>query len=179
MYSLYRNIALAVLLAILLIPFALGQTEQESRFQVFGERYRPAPAAAADQAQVIYYRSSSEAQKAPGANVYINGHFHTSLLPGGFTQFCLPPGQHTLGAFQNDAPLYHGKTQVLYRVQLEAGKTYFVKATDDGNGSPVSAERIEAEQALQHAREQTHAISRAAIQTCKNPAAQENQASEA
>jgi OOP family OmpA-OmpF porin len=168
MHSRFRNLALGGVLAVLLAPSALAQTEQASKPQVFGELYRTAPAAAPDQAQVIYFRPVSEAPKASGANVYIGGHFHTSLLPGGFTTFCLPPGPHLLGAYQHDAPLYRGKTEELYRVNLDAGKTYFVKVSEDGTGLPVSVEREEAEQSLRTIREQTHAISRASTPSCKS-----------
>lgn len=172
MYPRCRNTTLAMLLGMLLIPMAFAKTQAPAGLQVFGESYQAVPAAAADQAQVVYYRSGEHA-KTSGANVYIDGHFHTSLLPGGFTTFCLPPGGHMLGAYQHDAPLYRGKREELYRVQLEAGKTYFVKVADDGTGSPVSVDRVEAEKGLQHARKQIHAISRAATQQCKTmPTAQ-------
>lgn len=165
----YRKLALAVVLAGLLVPsLALAQTGQASKPQVFGEAYRAVPPAAPDQARVIYYRPASAAAKPTGANVYIGGHFHTSLLPGGFTTFCLPPGQHLLGAYQNEAPLYRGKTEELYRVSLEAGKTYFVKVSEDAKGQPVSVGREEAERSLSGAREQTHAISRAEAPVCKS-----------
>ncbi|MGF6695348.1 hypothetical protein [Pseudomonas sp. D(2018)] len=168
MISRHRKHALPALLALLLIPSAFGRTEQSTNAQVFGEQYRAVAPAAADQTQVVYYRPASDVLKAPGANLYINGHFHTSLLPGGFTTFCLPPGPHLLGAYQNDAPLYRGKTEELYRVNLDAGKTYFVKVSEDGKGIPVSVERQEAEQSLRNAREQKQAISRAATPACKS-----------
>ncbi|MFU5484801.1 DUF2846 domain-containing protein [Pseudomonas aeruginosa] len=165
MYSKCRNTTLAMLVCMLLMPTAFANMEAPAGLKVFGEPYQAIPPAAADQAQVVYYRPGAQA-KAPGANVYINGHFHTSLLPGGFSAFCLPPGSHMLGAYQQDAPLYRGKREELYRVQLEAGKTYFVKVADDGTGTPISVDRVEAEKGLQNARKQIHAISRAATQKC-------------
>ena len=167
MYPRFMNPALAVLSGMLLMPSAIAKTDLPSGLQVFGDTYQAVPAAAQDQAQVIYYRPGTEANKASGANIYIDGHFHTSLQPGGFTKFCLPPGNHMLGAYQHDAPLYRGKREELYRVQLEAGKTYFVKVADDGSASPISVGRAEAEQSLHNARKQIHAISRASTQQCK------------
>ncbi|MCC3264176.1 hypothetical protein LLE87_39050, partial [Paenibacillus polymyxa] len=78
---------------------------------------------------------------------------------GGFTAFCLAPGKHLMGAYQHDAPLYLGKREELYRVQLEAGKTYFVNVSGDGSGIPVSVDRAAAAKGLQSARRQIHAIS--------------------
>ncbi|WP_324709989.1 DUF2846 domain-containing protein [Pseudomonas citronellolis] len=171
------NTALAVFMGMLLVPFACARQETPSEFQVFGEHYRPVPSAAPDQAQIVYYRSAAQTQKPAGANVYINGHFHTSLLPGGFTAFCLAPGNHLMGAYLHDAPLYLGKREELYRVQLEAGKTYFVKVSDDGSGTPVSVERAEAEAGLQSTRQQIHAISRASTEQCKSVAPAQAKAS--
>lgn len=168
MYFPNRQLIMVSVLAVLLIPTAYAQSEESPRPQIFGEEYRSVAPAAPDQAQVIYYRPVSESPKNAGANVYIGGHFHTSLLPGGFTTFCLPPGAHLLSAYQNDAPLYRGKTQELYRINLDAGKTYFVKVSEDGSGLPVSVAREEAEQNLRTAREQIHAISRAGTPSCKS-----------
>ncbi len=167
MYSRCRNTIFAVLPGMLLAPTAFGMTDSPAPFQIFGESYQAVPNAAPDQAQVVYYRAGTEPVNTSGANVYIDGHFHTSLLPNGFTTFCLPPGSHMLGAYQHDAPLYRGKREELYRVQLEAGKTYFVKVADNGTGTPISVNRVEAEQSLQNARKQIHTISRASTQQCK------------
>lgn len=132
--------------------------------RVFGAVYAPAGQVAADQVQVIYYRQQvSGGAPHSAANVYIDGHYQTSLLPNGYTTFCVKPGTHTLGAYQNDAPEYRGKTQELYRVELKAGNTYFLKVSEDGrNGAPVAVPRQQAERELQGAHAQVHALSRAA-----------------
>lgn len=168
MHSKIIKIALASTISMLIVPSAFSETERIGKAQVFGEPYRTAPPAAGDQAQVIYFRPVSKASKVSGANIYIDEHFHTSLLPGGFTKFCLPPGPHLIGAYQNDAPLYYGKTKELYRVNLDAGKSYFVKVSEDGTGLPLSVEREEAEQALRSAHEQIHVVSRAGLPSCKS-----------
>lgn len=167
------NKATFALAALLLsgLPCAFAQTSEATPSPTFGAPYHPAPTAAADQAQVIYYRPMVQQEKPVGANVYLDGHFHASLLPGSYTQFCLPAGQYILGAYQNDAPLYRGKSEELFRTQLDAGKTYFMKVTEDGHGAPVSVERPEAEQALLGAREQSYTLSRAATAPCKSLAA--------
>lgn len=131
--------------------------------RVFGAAYTPAGQIAADQVQVIYYRQQvSGGAPRPTANVYIDGHYQTSLLPNGYTSFCVKPGMHTLGAYQNDAPQYRGKTQDLYRADLRAGTTYFLKVSEDGSGAPVPVPRPQAEQELQGVHAQVHALSRAA-----------------
>lgn len=168
MYCKNIKVAAMILLSLPLVPNAFSQTSQNvHKLKVFGEQYHESSVGKSDKTRVIYYRVGSEAQKLSGANVYIDGHYHTSLLPGGFSTFCLVPGEYTLGAYQNDAPLYRGKTELLYRVKLDVGKTYFIKVSDSGDSTPVSVTRTEAEKELKYTREQKHAVSRAAILSCK------------
>lgn len=138
--------------------------------RVFGAVYTPAGQVAADQVQVIYYRQQVSGGAArPAANVYLDGHYQTSLLPNGYTTFCVKPGMHTLGAYQNDAPEYRGKTQDIYKADLKAGTTYFLKVSEDGrSGAPVAIARPQAERELQGARAQVHALARAtSVEACR------------
>src|SRR5690606_35441134 len=75
----------------------------------FGDPYQAIPAVATSQSQVVYYRPGTPGQKAEPAFVYIDKEFHTGLLPGGYTVFCLAPGRHGLSAVLDDAPRYGGK----------------------------------------------------------------------
>lgn len=98
MYCKNIKVVLTVVLSLLLVPTASSQASQNMpKLMVFGEQYRTLPANTSDKAQVVYYRAVSGAQKLSGANVYVDGHYHTSLLSGGFSTFCLLPGDHTLG----------------------------------------------------------------------------------
>lgn len=166
MHVRYWKSSLHCTLTVLLLSSPVIHAAPTVNAQVFGDPYTEFLPAAPDQAHVIYFRPALESTQAAGANLYIDGRFHTTLLPGGYTSFCLPPGYHLLGAYQNDAPFYKGKTEELYRVNLEAGKTYFVKVSENGTGVPVSVERDEAEQSLKNTYEQIHVISRANTPTC-------------
>ncbi|HWX01533.1 OmpA family protein [Collimonas sp.] len=142
--------------------------------QVFGAQYSPARAVLPGQAQVVYYRAMPAGARTPGgAHVYVDGHFQTSLLPNGYTAFCVAPGKHTLGAYLNDQPDYKGKTVNLFQAELASGVTYFLKVTEDGSsGAPVPVARETAERELANARDQIHALSRApAVQACNLAAA--------
>jgi len=108
--------------------------------KVFGMSYAPVGQIAADQVQVVYYRAQTRGN-GKAANVYVDGHYQTSLLPNGYTTFCVQPGNHTLGAYLNDAPQYRGKTKNVYEANLKEGATYFLKVQEGGNGAPVAVSR--------------------------------------
>ena len=136
--------------------------------QVFGNGYSAVTPASDGQAQVVYYRSGSSQQ--PGAaHVYVDSEFHTGLLPGGYSAFCVVPGSRTLGAYLNDAPRYIGKNVDLYSANLEGGKTYFLKVREDGSGAPQAVSREQAERELVGSRAQVQVLSRASkVQQCNN-----------
>jgi OOP family OmpA-OmpF porin len=136
--------------------------------KVFDSTYVPAPPIGEDQAQVVYYRNEDGVQRKSAAHVYIDREFHTGLLPGGFTTFCLSPGAHTLGAYLDDIPNYQGKRGNLYQASLQGGKTYYLRVREDGNTFPQPVTRDEAERDLTTSRKQAHALSRAAsVESCR------------
>lgn len=134
--------------------------------RAFDEPYSPMPESGQNQAQVIYYRLDTGQGSPDGALLYVDGELHTSLLNGGYTRFCLNPGQHTLGAFLNEGPTYRGKAEPPFELNLEGGRTYFMQA-ELASGRPVPLSREEAEPQLAKTRRQAHLLSRAAnVQAC-------------
>lgn len=137
--------------------------------KVFYAAYHDAAQVAVDQAQVIYYRPVLPVQREGAANVYIDRQFHTGLLPGGYTLFCVAPGTHTLGAYLDDAPKYQGKKNDLYQANLQAGQTYFLRVREDGSTFPQPVNRDEATLELKNTRSQMHALSRAdSVEACRH-----------
>ncbi|TDA47475.1 OmpA family protein [Burkholderia pyrrocinia] len=136
--------------------------------KVFGQTYAPVAGVGQDQTQVVYYRPAAGAAPNAPANVYIDGHYHTTLLPNGFTVFCLAPGEHALASFLNDAPSYAGKQSGNYVTNPRGGTTYFLRVREDSSGAPVPVVRETAERELGGMREQMHALSRAPnVQACR------------
>lgn len=137
--------------------------------QVFGNAYSAVAPVSDGQAKVVYYRTKGVGQQKGAAHVYVDREFHTGLLPGGYSTFCVVPGSRTLGAYINDAPGYKGKNLDLYSANLEGGKTYFLKVREDGSGAPQAVTREEAERELVGSRAQMQALSRASkVQMCNN-----------
>jgi OOP family OmpA-OmpF porin len=171
--KLMQNINRAALLSSVTLLAACPALAQEPKAgqvagRVFYAAYIGLPPVAVDQAQVVYYRNRAGVQRKGAAHVYIDRQFHTALLPGGFTSFCLAPGSHTLGAYLDDAPTYNGKSTDLYQTTLEGGRTYYLKVREDGNTFPMPVEREEAEAQLQPTRLQMHVLSRAtSVEACR------------
>ncbi|MBP5955107.1 hypothetical protein ICA16_05480 [Pseudomonas anatoliensis] len=131
----------------------------------FGAEYKSGVAPSHEQSQVIYYRKTEPDSPGGAAFIYVDHKFHNSLLLGGYTRFCLAPGKHVLGGFMNEVPLYLGKANKDFEIDLEAGKTYFFRVSN--NKALQSVHIAEAEHELFTHREQRHTLSRASnVQEC-------------
>ncbi len=156
------------MLLVLSVGPLLAASPERVPGRVFAQHFQPVPPVGVDQVQVVYYRQLEGVQRRGAAHVYVDREFHTGLLPGGFTRFCLAPGVHTLGAYLGDAPHYLGKRTDLYQASLQGGVTYYLKVREDGATFPQPVKRDEAEQQLRNTRAQAHALSRAsAVEACR------------
>jgi len=127
---------------------------------VFAEPYQPVAAVGMGQSQVVYYHADRQGGASPVSHVYVDGEFHTGLVPGGFTVFCVKEGSHSLGAVQGDAPRYEGKrSQGTFR--FEGGQTYFVRTGSGSSSAPEVVSREDAEIQLAASKQQVHLVSRA------------------
>lgn len=123
------------------------------------DRYQQHPPVVPQLTQIIYYRADNDSN-AQGAYIYIDGEFHTRLLPGGFTQFCLRPGKHTLSDYFHKDVVYEGKRHLLFEADFRGGKRYFLQATPDSD-MPVAVRQRKGEQESGNKRQQRHLLSRA------------------
>lgn len=137
--------------------------------KLLGKPYQAAAVTANDQSRVVYYRTSAEALGKGAANVYLDKEMVTALTPGGYSEFCVKPGQHTLGAYLGDAHRYQGKSTDLYRATLKGGTTYYLKVNEQGNTAPLVVGATVAEAELKGTREQVHLLNRASqIEACRS-----------
>jgi OOP family OmpA-OmpF porin len=133
---------------------------------VYGQAYQPGMGVGKQQAQIIYFRAADVAGES-AAHVYVDGEFQNALLTNSFTRFCVSPGEHSLGAYQNDAPNYKGKT-LAPKMALSGGKTYFMQVGSAADGRPVEVSEAQAESVLKGLHQQVHLLSRAsAVQSCQ------------
>lgn len=150
-------------LLLLMVPVAYAAVPAA----VFGELYQPVPNVSQFQSQIVYYRPVSSGQNESVAHVYVDNQFHTALLPGAFTAFCIGAGAHSMGSVFNDAPAYAGKKS-LQNMDLAAGETRFIRVDESGERKNVPVDRMQAERELAGSQNQVHMKSRVtSLRTCE------------
>ena len=139
-----------------------NQAGVNARIDVLGGVFTPLSNIGASQTRIVVYRTFNT-QQLPGATgVFIQGQYHTSLVPGGYSQLCLPPGQFEVGARQfrvgqNARDSYDTVTAIA----LPPAQTQYL-SVEESSGRPVM-KPVTAAQALQElgaTRLQMHTISR-------------------
>lgn len=139
--------------------------------EAYGELFAKATPVANHLSKVFIYRPNAAAVPQP-VNIYLDGHYHTSLLKGGFSEFCAIPGAIAVQAVLDDASRQHlGKQDSGQRLQFDAGKTLFLRLLESTYGTPslqvVTAAAAQME--LKNSRRQIHTISRAkAVRECQD-----------
>lgn len=127
---------------------------------IYAETYEKVESVVKQQAQIVMFRGKDGGKDA--AHVYIDGQLQSALMPGGYTVFCTPAGEHSVESYIGDAPLYTGKRNPQSYAKLDGGQTYVLEAPVGQNQStPIVHTGRDAEQSLQGMRRQIHVISRA------------------
>lgn len=151
-----------------------NQAGVNARIDVLGDVFELPTHLGPSQSRIVMYRTTNT-QQLPGATgVFIQGQYHTSLIPGGYSQLCLPPGQFEVAARQfrvgqNARDSYDSVTAIA----LPPAQTQYLSVVESAGRpvmKPVSA--VQAQQELGATRLQIHTISRVAqAQTCVATAA--------
>lgn len=133
----------------------------------FGEAFGHAQRAPQTQARFYAYRPASAPQTAP-VNLYINGRYLASLLPGGYTEFCTAPGSWSLQAASNDAGQQHtGKQQAGALFAPQAAQVVYLRILDSGTRLAQAVPEAQALSELRATRLQQHTLPRAPeVQEC-------------
>jgi OOP family OmpA-OmpF porin len=152
LYTAAGPVALGLAISISAPAFA------EQSASIYGETYQKVESVVKQQAQIVMFRGNDGGKQA--AHVYIDGQLQSALMPGGYTVFCTPAGEHSLESYIGDAPLYAGKRNPQSYAKLDGGQTYVLEAPV-GATTPVAHTGNDAEQNLQGLRRQVHVISRA------------------
>ncbi len=148
-------------------------TEAPGGIEAFGEKFTVASRAPAAQARIFVYRLVASPRPEP-VNIYLDGRYHTSLLRGGYSEFCMAQFQVPVQVASDDARQMHkGKQATPQLWSLQSGQTLFLKV-QEGPDNRTTLVDMPAEQAvkeLQSTAQQIHTVSRAPLaQPCQVPA---------
>lgn len=147
-------------LSVLVVAIGFASSAFAQNDAIYGETYQKVESVVPEQAQIVMYRGQDAGKEA--AHVYIDGHLQSALMPGGYTVFCTPAGEHALESYIGDAPLYVGKRNPASFAKLSGGQTYVLEApVMPHQSTPIVHTGKDAQQSLQGLRRQVHVISRA------------------
>ena len=165
-----QSVVLAIACAGGLAPYAFAadnneaaKTSAASNIQApLGDNFSIFDRVTDKQTRVIFYRPTT--QKQPGAaTVYVNGRYHTSLIPGGYAELCMPPNKAEVGVRTvkvGDRP--KDGLDTITALNLTAGQTTFVRVRESSTSrvalQPIASNEALAE--LKATRQQIHTISR-------------------
>jgi OmpA-OmpF porin, OOP family len=159
--------------ALLAQPAQEGSTPSvaSGTIEAFGEPFAKATPVANHLSKIFVYRANAVQLPQP-INIYLEGRYHTSLLKGGFSEFCALPGAVSVQAILDDAGRQHlGKQEPGQVLQFEPGKTLYLRLQENPSAAPslqtVNAGAAQAE--MKSTRRQIHTVSRAkAVRECEN-----------
>ncbi len=138
-----------------------------ARINVLGDPFAQGAPVVSSQSRIVLYRPDDGR---PGAtSVFVDDRYHTSLVPGAWSQLCYNSGPAEVGARQMEAVTRAAKDRydAISALNLQPGQTHYLRVSDI-NGRPV-LRPMASTQALQEisaTREQQHTVSRVA-QLCK------------
>lgn len=166
--------ALSLALAVVL-PSAHSQVL--GAIQALGQAYAPAKPAADTNARLTIYRPKGDAGPA-AVSVFVNARYHASLLPGGFTEFCVKLAPIEIGVRAVEAAGgKRGPLSVSKLTPLAGSQQFFSFTAQALNTTVPSAREVtlqaktrqEAELELPQTREQIHTLSRnPAVVACED-----------
>ena len=138
-------------------------TGPNSPIHTFGQKFAQAAQVVDSQSRMVFYRTRQSSSVPGAASVYVNGAYHASIIPGGYSQLCMPPGSVELGLKSVEVGTNVKDNLDTITVIRNAGaQTQFFRVQEAGRARQVlqPVQAAEALREIEGAREQTHTISR-------------------
>jgi OmpA-OmpF porin, OOP family len=140
-----------------------AQNNTASRIQPFGQAFVQPERVVDQQTRMIFYRTQQSSAVYGAASVYVNGAYHASLVPGGYSILCMPIGNIELGLKTVEV----GRTvkddlDTITAIRGVGGQNQYFRVKDTGRGRQVlvPVATPEALSELSNTREQIHTVSR-------------------
>lgn len=147
------------------------QAGVNARIEVLGQAFTPPYPIGDDQSRIMLYRPE-ESSLSGATSVFVDGRYHTSLVPGAWSALCYRSGAVQIGARQmtvGSRP--KDLADSITALQLQGGQTHYLRVQED-QGRPVMwpVPAAQADQEMRLLKEQVHTISRV-TQPCHEGAA--------
>ncbi len=99
-------------------------TGGQARIDVLGERFAQLPAVAASQSRIVLYRLDDNRDGA--TSVFVNDRYHTSLVPGAWSQLCYRSGPIEIATRQMQAATRPAKDRydAISAITLQGGQVH-------------------------------------------------------
>ena len=151
---------------VLFAPFTQAQDKvNNARIEALAGQYDlPNLSVSPGQSRLVFYRPLQTSLKG-AASVYINGRYHASLVPGGFSPICIRSGPVELGVRHMDVSNRPNKDgfDSITELKTQSTQNHYIRVNNLGAKAialtPVSA--AEAAKELPATRRQVHTITRA------------------
>jgi len=157
------------LVASLMLCLSLGAVAQNyytgpnSPIHTFGQKFAQAAQVVDSQTRMVFYRTRQSSSVPGAASIYVNGAYHASIIPGGYSELCMPPGSVELGLKSVEVGTnVKDNLDTITVIRNASAQTQFFRVQEAGRGRQV-LQPVQATEALREidgAREQTHTISR-------------------
>lgn len=177
-YFLVRSVVVFMLgVAVQGLPAAQTSSEPEIVGRPLGDAFKAPEQVQASQTQLIVYRPQSDMSNNGVVRVYINGSYHTALMPTSYSLLCLAPGLVKVGVRQvrrNNGQTDLANADADAQIQLYGSKTVYlsIRKLEGARYELQSVDSAVAIEELKTTREQIHAQTRvAAAQDCQISAA--------
>lgn len=165
-----KRLTVAMALSVMCVGGALAQSGKDTTtsnassvsIEAYGELFAGTKPVSSQLSKVFFYRPATVLAPQP-VNIYLDGHYHASLLRGGFAETCMLPGAMSVQTVLDDASRQHlGKQEAGQRIQFDAGKTVYLRLQESAYAPPslqlVNAAAAQTE--LRNIRRQIHTVSR-------------------
>ncbi len=134
-----------------------------SPIHTFGQKFAQAAQVVDSQTRMVFYRTRQSSSVPGAASVYVNGAYHASIIPGGYSELCMPPGNTELGLKSVEVGRNVKDTlDTITVIRNAGGQSQYFRVQEVGRGRQM-LQPVQTAQALREiegAREQTHTISR-------------------
>ena len=143
----------------------------QAMIEVLGERYAQLPAVAAGQSRIVVYRLPDA--RTGATSIFVNDRYHTSLVPGAWSQLCHASGNVELATRQMNAATRPAKDRydAISSLQLQSGQVHYLRVSEAGNTPLLRPVPLaQALQEIANTRMQLHTVSRVA-QDCMEASA--------